>query len=93
MNKYKLEKLLAEGDFYKLHLATEVDTGCQCSLRIVKAPSFYPKECEAEVAAFRERKKFLRKNLIPYKHAFYNRCEKEFGILAEFCPGIFIKQN
>jgi hypothetical protein len=93
MNKYELDKVLAEEDFYKLHLVTEVDTGCQCILKIVKAPSLYLKECEAEVTTFRERKNFPHKNLIPYKHAFYNRSEKEFGILAEFCPGIFVEQK
>lgn len=93
MNKYELNKLLAEGDFYKLYLATEVDTGCQCTLRLVKSPSLYPKECEAEVAAFQERKNFAHKNLVSYKSVFYNRSEKEFGILAEYCQGISHRNN
>lgn len=89
MNKYELDKLLAEGDFYKLHVATEVDSGRQCTLRLVKAPSLYDKECDAEVAAFNSRKNFPHKNLVLYKHAFFSRSEKEFGIVAEYCAGNF----
>jgi hypothetical protein len=82
--------LLEEDKNRKVYLTTEISTGNKYTLTLVKVPSLPLNECKAELDIFYETNPAPHKNIVEYKHIFFNRNEKEFGVIAEYCPGNFL---